>query len=353
MAIDINIPSQVKTFANLAAFPVTGAAKTIYIAEDTNKTYRWTGSVYVEISASAAGSSTWGSITGTLSSQTDLQSALNSKVSNVTASAPLQSSGGTTPDVSITQANVSTDGYLSSADWTTFNGKQANLISGVNIKTVNSQSILGIGQVTVQDTLVSGTNIKTINGNSVLGSGDLVVSGGGGLQGVHALLPIASGSIVPIVVNGTGITTVASITNRLYAIPFIPNKTFTSSNLYLNVTVLGSGVNGRILIYSDLNGKPDTKIFESSNLDCSTTGLKTATTSQTFTAGTTYWICTHFSGICTTHAYSVASLMNIYGSGTSISCSYYNTPSFGSAPSPFGTPFVAGANLPAVFITAV
>jgi len=54
MAIDINIPSQVKTFANLAAFPVTGSLKTIFIAEDTNKTYRWTGSVYVEVSAAGA-----------------------------------------------------------------------------------------------------------------------------------------------------------------------------------------------------------------------------------------------------------------------------------------------------------
>lgn len=50
MAIDINIPSQVKNYTNLAGFPATGALKTIYIANDTNKTYRWTGSVYVEIS---------------------------------------------------------------------------------------------------------------------------------------------------------------------------------------------------------------------------------------------------------------------------------------------------------------
>jgi hypothetical protein len=50
MAVTINIPSQVKTYANLAAFPASGSLKTIFIAEDTNKTYRWTGSVYVEIS---------------------------------------------------------------------------------------------------------------------------------------------------------------------------------------------------------------------------------------------------------------------------------------------------------------
>jgi hypothetical protein len=54
MAIDINIPSQVKNYANLAAFPATGTLKTIYIAEDTNKTYRWTGSAYVEISPAGA-----------------------------------------------------------------------------------------------------------------------------------------------------------------------------------------------------------------------------------------------------------------------------------------------------------
>lgn len=39
-------------YANLAAFPATGATGIIYIALDTNKTYRWSGSVYVEISAS-------------------------------------------------------------------------------------------------------------------------------------------------------------------------------------------------------------------------------------------------------------------------------------------------------------
>lgn len=39
-------------YANLAAFPATGVSGVIYVAIDTSKTYRWTGSVYVEISAS-------------------------------------------------------------------------------------------------------------------------------------------------------------------------------------------------------------------------------------------------------------------------------------------------------------
>lgn len=39
-------------YANQAAFPGTGTAGLIYVTQDTNKTYRWTGSAYVEISAS-------------------------------------------------------------------------------------------------------------------------------------------------------------------------------------------------------------------------------------------------------------------------------------------------------------
>jgi hypothetical protein len=39
-------------YANLASFPVTGTAGKIYVTTDNNKTYRWSGSVYIEISAS-------------------------------------------------------------------------------------------------------------------------------------------------------------------------------------------------------------------------------------------------------------------------------------------------------------
>jgi hypothetical protein len=44
-------------------------------------------------------------------------------VTSVTATAPIASSGGATPDISISQSDATTDGYLSSADWNTFNGK--------------------------------------------------------------------------------------------------------------------------------------------------------------------------------------------------------------------------------------
>jgi len=78
--------------ANYAALPVTGETGKIYITIDNNKSYRWSGSVYIEI----AGTPAWGAITGTLSNQTDLQNALNAKQNTLTFdSAP--TNGSTNP----------------------------------------------------------------------------------------------------------------------------------------------------------------------------------------------------------------------------------------------------------------
>lgn len=52
-----NLPSYVDDvleFANKAAFPTSGESGKIYVAQDTNKTYRWGGTAYVEISPSLA-----------------------------------------------------------------------------------------------------------------------------------------------------------------------------------------------------------------------------------------------------------------------------------------------------------
>ena len=46
-------------------------------------------------------------------------------VTSVTATGPILSSGGLTPDISIPQATVSVSGYLSSTDWNTFNNKKS------------------------------------------------------------------------------------------------------------------------------------------------------------------------------------------------------------------------------------
>ena len=70
----------------------------------------------------------------------------------------------------------STSGLVS--DSTTIKSNITTLQSDVaSLKTDNIQNKTNISNK--QDILVSGTNIKTINGNSILGTGDITISGGG------------------------------------------------------------------------------------------------------------------------------------------------------------------------------
>jgi len=93
-------------------------------------------------------------------------------VTSVTATTPLLSSGGATPDISIPQATASVDGYLDNADFSTFAGKQDALISGTNIKTVNSTSLLGSGNVAV-GTVTSITAGTGLSGGTITSSGTI------------------------------------------------------------------------------------------------------------------------------------------------------------------------------------
>ena len=76
------------------------------------------------------------------------------------------------------------------------------------------QSVNGsTGSVTVQATLVSGTNIKTINSQSLLGSGNIDISGSGGvtsIEGLDGAITLAAGSNVTITDNGTDTITIAA-----------------------------------------------------------------------------------------------------------------------------------------------
>jgi hypothetical protein len=81
---------------------------------------------------------------------------------------------------------------ISTATQSAIDAKQDTLVSGTNIKTINSTSLLGSGDVAVQETLVSGTNIKTINSNSLLGSGDIAISASP--SGVAGAIQFSDGS---------------------------------------------------------------------------------------------------------------------------------------------------------------
>ena len=105
-----NLPSYVDDvleYANTTAFPATGEAGKIYVALDTNRTYRWGGSVYVEITDTTA---VWGGISGTLSNQTDLTSFLSStytpQVRTLSAGTGLSGGGDFSANRTISLANT-------------------------------------------------------------------------------------------------------------------------------------------------------------------------------------------------------------------------------------------------------
>jgi hypothetical protein len=65
----------------------------------------------------------------------------------------------------------------------------------------------------VQETLVSGTNIKTINSQSLLGSGNIDISGSGGvtsIDGLDGAITLIEGSNITITDNGSNEITIAA-----------------------------------------------------------------------------------------------------------------------------------------------
>jgi hypothetical protein len=113
-------------------------------------------------------------------------------ISEVTGSSPITIANGTTaPVVGITQATSTTSGYVSSTDWNTFNGKQnalgftpynatnpAGYISSYTETDPIVKAINGIvkSNGTTISAAVSGTDLKTVNSISLLGSGNINAS---------------------------------------------------------------------------------------------------------------------------------------------------------------------------------
>ena len=86
-------------------------------------------------------------------------------VTVVTATAPVVSSGGTAPDISMPAANTSVSGYLTSTDWNTFNSK-APATSGTSILYGNgsggfSNVTIGTGLSFTAGTLASTATVAT------------------------------------------------------------------------------------------------------------------------------------------------------------------------------------------------
>lgn len=217
-------------FANLAAFPATGESGKIYVAVDTSKTYRWSGSTYVEISASP------GSTDAVPEGSTNLYFTTARARQSISASGSL-SYDNSTGVVSYTTPN--TDGIAEGTTnlyYTTARARGAvsagtgisyNSSTGVITNSAPDQtvSITGSGTTTVTGTYpnftvssadqyvgtvtsVSGTG--TVNGLTLTGtvtsSGSLTL---GGTLSVDLSTATVTGTL-PVTKGGTGTTTLTS-----------------------------------------------------------------------------------------------------------------------------------------------
>jgi hypothetical protein len=141
-------------------------------------------------------------------------------VTSVTGTAPVVSSGGATPAISMAAANTTTNGYLTSTDWNTFNGKGSGTVTSVG------------GTGTVNGISLSGT--VTSSGNLTLGG---TLSNVSLSTQVTGTLPIANG--------GTGGTSAAAAFNALNPMTTTGDIIYESSaNTAARLAV---GSNGQVL----------------------------------------------------------------------------------------------------------
>jgi len=98
-----------------------------------------------------------------------------SGVTAVTATLPLSSTGGTTPDISITQSGAGTNGFLSSTDWNTFNNK-AQSGDNISIFTNDVPYLTSVPLTATQIAFGSGGNVITSSSDFTYANGLFVQS---------------------------------------------------------------------------------------------------------------------------------------------------------------------------------
>jgi len=149
-------------FVNLAGFPATGETGKIYVDKAVGKIYRWSGSVYVEISPSP----------GSTDSVTEGSTNLYFTAARAAAAAPVQLVAGRTGAVSLT----STDVGLANVDNTSDATKNAAAVALTNKTAVTSTGavtgstlVSTVATGTAPLTVTSTTNVPNLNASTVTG----------------------------------------------------------------------------------------------------------------------------------------------------------------------------------------
>ena len=151
-------------YADLASFPLFGEASKLYIAIDTNLVYRWGGSTYVVTSSSLALGDT-----STTAYRGDR---------GKTAYDHSQATGN---PHNLPTASTGADGYLTSTDWNTFNGKLGladvryvflnDSTTSLTTYTVPESAVTAVGRTIIE---LSNSSLGSITINAATGTGKSV-----------------------------------------------------------------------------------------------------------------------------------------------------------------------------------
>jgi hypothetical protein len=163
-------------------------------------------------------------------------------VTSVTGTAPVVSSGGATPAISMAAATTSVNGYLTSADWTTFNNKQpagSYIVNGGALGTPSSGSVTnltGTASININGTVgVTTANtgfFTTLSATGLISFGNRSFQNGTGrisVTGATTIWSIVSGgssvgaSVALVLANGYN--TASSTNSFVDLVLFIPNGT--------------------------------------------------------------------------------------------------------------------------------
>jgi hypothetical protein len=127
-----------------------------------------TGSAVITLQVPSASAANRGALTAADWTTFNNKTSNTGTVTGVTGTAPVVSSGGTAPAISMAKATASVDGYLSSTDWSTFNGKTSNTGTVTSI-TLAAGSGSGTALTTSGTfTFTAGTNVSTsVSGTTV------------------------------------------------------------------------------------------------------------------------------------------------------------------------------------------
>lgn len=199
-----------------------------------------------------------------------------------------------------------------------------------------------------QATLVSGSNIRTVNGYTLLGSTPVEVGNG--------FKPIYSGLWRTIDFTNSPQNSSSSYLGAVYWIPYLIGRTHTVTDIGLDIVVAQASSNIRLAIYSDLNGAPNTLIEESGNLPSTTTGLKSYTFISPITlnqSSQVVWLGFQVSSSTVQIRTAATSINSIYRNGLGQVCATpYQTQSFGAFPTTATPTFPASNNVPLICLKA-